>query len=98
MTRAALRLMAAEASSAYEREHVTPFLYTRPTRFKLGSLENKINQSHMRWTVDTADDFCMVEAVYRELLPINERFVSADIVALLERRPDIAAINQRPQA
>jgi spore coat polysaccharide biosynthesis protein SpsF (cytidylyltransferase family) len=40
----------------------------------------------------------MVEAVYRELLPINERFVSADIVALLERRPDIAAINQRPQA
>ena len=97
MTRAALRLMAAEASSAYEREHVTPFLYTSPTRFKLGSLENKFNQSHMRWTVDTEDDFRMVEAVYRELLPGNERFASADIVALLERRPDIAAINQRPQ-
>jgi spore coat polysaccharide biosynthesis protein SpsF len=97
MTRAALRLMAAEASSAYEREHVTPFLYTRPTRFKLGSLENKANQSHMRWTVDTEDDFRMVEAVYRELLPGNERFASADVVALLERRPDITAINQRPQ-
>jgi spore coat polysaccharide biosynthesis protein SpsF len=98
MTRAALRLMAAEASTAYEREHVTPFLYTRPTRFRLGSLESKVNQSHMRWTVDTADDFRMVETVYRELLPVNEQFVSADIVSLLERRPDIAAINRRPQA
>jgi spore coat polysaccharide biosynthesis protein SpsF len=96
MTRAALRLMAAEASSAYDREHVTPFLYTRPTRFMLGSLENRLNQSHMRWTVDTQDDFRMVEAVYRELLPVNDRFVSSDIVALLERRPDIAAINRRP--
>ena len=98
MTRAALRLMAAEASSAHEHEHVTPFLYMQPTRFKIGSVENKVNQSHMRWTVDTEDDFRMVEAVYRELLPTNEQFASADIVALLERRPDIAAINQRPQS
>jgi spore coat polysaccharide biosynthesis protein SpsF len=95
MTRAALRLMATEASSPYEREHVTPFLYTRPTRFKLGSLQNKVDQSHMRWTVDTEDDFRMVDAVYRELLPVNERFTSDDIVALLQRRPDIAAINRR---
>jgi spore coat polysaccharide biosynthesis protein SpsF len=98
MTRAALRLTAAEASSAYEREHVTPFLYTRPTRFRLGSLENKVNQSHMRWTVDTEDDFRMVEAVYHELLPVNQRFAYSDIVALLERRPEIAAINRRPQS
>ena len=43
----------------------------------------------------TEDDFRMVESVYRELLPGNERFASSDIVTLLERRPDIAAINQR---
>jgi spore coat polysaccharide biosynthesis protein SpsF len=94
MTRDALRLMAAEASTAYQREHVTPFLRTQPQRFKLGNLHNETDQSQMRWTVDTPDDFRMVEAVYRELLPVNERFGFADILALLDRRPDIAAINR----
>jgi spore coat polysaccharide biosynthesis protein SpsF len=96
MTREALRVMAAEASTPHEREHVTPFLYRRPERFRLGKLQNEIDRSQMRWTVDTPDDFLMVDAVYRELLPVNERFGSADILALLERRPDIAALN-RPQ-
>ncbi|MBN9088902.1 MAG: aldo/keto reductase [Reyranella sp.] len=94
MTREALRLMAVEAATAHQREHVTSFLYTQPERFRLGKLHNDTDQSLMRWTVDTPDDFHMVDAVYRELLPVNERFGSADILALLERRPDIAAINR----
>jgi spore coat polysaccharide biosynthesis protein SpsF len=49
----------------------------------------------MRWTVDTPADFRMVDAVYRELLSPEKAFGYADIVALLERRPDIAAINAR---
>jgi len=96
MTRDALRVMAAEAVTAHQREHVTPFLRSQPQRFRLGKLHNKTDQSQMRWTVDTADDFKMVDSVYRELLPVNEGFGSADILALLERRPDIAALN-RPQ-
>lgn len=97
MTRAALHLMASEATSPYEREHVTPFLYNRPARFRLGSFENTVDQSKMRWTVDTLDDFRMVDAVYRELLPKNEKFDSTDIAELLKRRPDIAALNQPPR-
>jgi spore coat polysaccharide biosynthesis protein SpsF len=93
MTRDTLRLAASEASSPYDREHVTAFIYSRPDRFKLGSFENSVDQRHMRWTVDTQDDFRMVEAVYQELLPIKDAFVSADVLALLERRPDLASIN-----
>ena len=95
MTRAALRIAAAEAASPYEREHVTPYLYTRPERFRIGSVENILDQRHMHWTVDTEDDFRLVEAIFSELLPANRYFGWMDILALLRRRPDIAAINSK---
>ena len=94
MTRAALRRAATEASDPYDREHVTPYLYRRPRLFKLGNVKNDSEFGHLRWTVDTEADFRMVDAVYRELLSPNEGFGYAKILDLLNRRPDIAAINK----
>jgi spore coat polysaccharide biosynthesis protein SpsF len=96
MKRTALKVAAAEASTPYDHEHVTPFLYTRPERFRIGSVENILDQRHMRWTVDTEADFRMVEAIFRELLPANRYFGWMDVLALLAERPDIAAINSKP--
>lgn len=93
MTRHALRQAAAEATNPYEREHVTPFLYRRPYLFKLGNIENNEDHGQLRWTVDTEADFRMVEAVFRELLRANESFGYSDILTLLAKRPDIAAMN-----
>jgi spore coat polysaccharide biosynthesis protein SpsF len=95
VTRSALRQAADEATDPYDREHVMPFFYRRPERYKLGNVRSRDNNGHMRWTVDTPADFRMVDAVYRELLSPEKAFGYADIVALLERRPDIAAINAR---
>lgn len=52
----ALRIAAAEATAPDEREHVTPFVYHRPQRFALASLEAGEQLGHERWTLDTADD------------------------------------------
>ena len=93
MTRPVLRQAAGEAQDPYEREHVTAFIYRRPDRFRLGSLTNDAALGHLRWTVDTAADFRMVEAVYAALLPRKESFDYADILAFLTANPDIAAIN-----
>ena len=82
-----------EAADPYDREHVTPFLYRRPDRYRLGNVKSPDNHGEMRWTVDTEADFRMVDAVYRELLSPNKTFGYADILDLLARRPDIAAIN-----
>lgn len=39
-----------------EREHVTPYVYRRPDRFRLAALTAPERLGHRRWTVDTAAD------------------------------------------
>lgn len=38
------------------RENVTSYIYNHPEIFKLGVMKNEIDQSHLRWTVDTIED------------------------------------------
>jgi spore coat polysaccharide biosynthesis protein SpsF len=46
-----------------------------------------------RWTLDYPADFEFIRTVYEHLYPDNAHFCLGDILRLLERRPDIAAIN-----
>jgi spore coat polysaccharide biosynthesis protein SpsF len=62
-TVAALRTAHAEAGDGSEREHVMPFLYRRPERFRLANVRNAEPLGHERWTVDTADDLERVRAI-----------------------------------
>jgi spore coat polysaccharide biosynthesis protein SpsF len=47
----------------------------------------------LRWTVDQPADFVLVETIYGELYPTNPAFTTADILALIKRRPELATIN-----
>lgn len=71
-----------EATDPYDREHVTPYLYRNPGRFTLAELVQPRDESHLRWTVDTPDDFAFVERVYAALYPSKPDFTSDDIRAL----------------
>lgn len=82
-----------EADTDFEREHVMPFITTRPDRFRLGSFEQPENLSALRWTVDEPADFAFVGCVYDHLYPGNPAFTTADILALLEAEPELAGIN-----
>jgi spore coat polysaccharide biosynthesis protein SpsF len=82
-----------EATLPSEREHVTRFIYTRPERFRLGSLVGDADLSDHRWTVDTPEDLAMVRAVYAALYPVNPVFGTEDILAFLAAHPEIAALN-----
>ncbi|MBW8725402.1 MAG: glycosyltransferase family protein [Inquilinus limosus] len=83
-----------EATLPSEREHVTRFIYTRPERFRLGSLVGDIDLSAERWTVDTPEDLALVRAVYAALYPANPAFATEDILAFLAAHPEIAALNR----
>jgi spore coat polysaccharide biosynthesis protein SpsF len=83
-----------EATLPSEREHVTRFIYTRPERFRLGSLIGDADLSDQRWTVDTPEDLAMVRAVYAALYPANPAFGTGDILAFLAAHPEIAALNR----
>lgn len=76
-----------QTRDAYDREHVTPFIYRRPERFKLANLERDPPLGDLRWTVDTAEDFAFVEGVYQALYPQNAAFTSEDILRFMDGKP-----------
>jgi spore coat polysaccharide biosynthesis protein SpsF len=78
----ALRAAARAATDPAEREHVTPFVYNRPNRFRLGCLKQAADQSAERWTVDTPADFDFVRRVYERLYSANPAFTSEDVLGL----------------
>jgi len=78
-----------EARLPSQREHVTPFIYNNPRRFRIGSYTNEVDYSHLRWTVDEAEDFSLVEKIYAALYPGNPQFSSAEILAFIAHNPGI---------
>lgn len=71
-----------EATEAYDREHVMPFIYHRPERFHLEGVERTPSLSHLRWTVDVPEDLEFVRDVYARLYPSDPTFDTAAIAAL----------------
>ena len=71
-----------EAVDPYDREHVTPFLYRPGAPFTQGELVQDRDESALRWTVDTPEDYAFVEKVYAALYPTKPDFTSDDIRAL----------------
>lgn len=82
-----------EARLPSEREHVTPFIHRRPERYRIGHYQQAQNLSELRWTVDRAEDFQLIEAIYTALYPAKPAFTTADVLALLERRPELVTLN-----
>lgn len=94
----ALQIAWLEATRELEREHTTPFLWENPDRFRLHNVTWErgldYSMSH-RWTIDYPEDYDFIRAVYEELYPYNPLFGLDDVLELLERRPDIAALNAK---
>ena len=88
---AALRAAAAEASDAYDREHVTPFLRRQPERFPHAHLTQHKDQSELRWSVDSCADFTFVRSVYEALYAEAPAFSSREVHELLKAHPELAA-------
>jgi spore coat polysaccharide biosynthesis protein SpsF len=67
MTRAALDEAVEHARLPIEREHVTPYLYRHPERFRLANLSSGLLLGDERWTVDTADDLTFVRGLVERM-------------------------------
>ena len=80
-----LRVAHAEASDVAEREHVTPFVYRRPERFRLANLRHDVPLGDERWTVDTAEDLDLVREVVA-LMGGDGRFSWEDALAVAGTR------------
>ena len=93
LTFAALQRAWQDAQAGYEREHVTPHIWLHPERFRLQRVEAERDLSHVRLTVDTLEDLTFARAVYERLYRPDRLFLMNDILALLEREPELQAVN-----
>lgn len=84
-----------EAMLPSHLEHVTPFICSNPERFKATYYRYHKNLSHLRWVVDEPEDLEFVRRIYEILYPVKPEFGTEDILALLERKPELAEINKR---
>lgn len=94
MTAEALRIASLEATDEGEREHVTPFIYRRPGRFRLGSMTMTPNLSRHRWTVDTSEDFELISRILGSLAESRPDFTLEEVLELLAEHPDWEEINR----
>ncbi len=58
-----------EAVSLRDKEHVTPYIWDNPKIFKLAQYKNSENYSNLRWTLDTEEDFQLINKIYNLLYP-----------------------------
>lgn len=82
------------ANHDYEREHVTPYIKENPDKFKLFNVSNDINLSHLRWTLDTKEDFEFIKVVYQKIYPKKQMFLMNDVLDLLDKEPELIDINK----
>jgi spore coat polysaccharide biosynthesis protein SpsF len=81
-----------EARKPFEREHVTPYIYEHPDKFKILSVTGETDLSSHRWTVDTPEDLEFVRAIYSRFG--DAPFHLQHVLGLLEREPALMEINR----
>jgi spore coat polysaccharide biosynthesis protein SpsF len=89
----AVQLAFEKAREPAEREHVMPFLYTRPDRFRIGALTVDRPIPDGRFTVDTAEDLAFARAIATRLEP-GERPTVGRLRGILVAAPELRAINR----
>ena len=77
------------------REHVTPYIWRHPEKFKIRNVANDTDYSHMRWTVDTVEDLTFVRKIYHHFQ--NDSFTWREVLSLLEMHPEWLKINRHVQ-
>ncbi|GAB3440874.1 cytidylyltransferase domain-containing protein [Insolitispirillum peregrinum] len=80
------------ASTAYQKEHVTPYIKEHHD-YKKACLQRKTDLSEVRWTVDTPEDFLFTSKVYETLYVDNPAFTSEDILGLIKQQPSLQELN-----
>ena len=75
-----------EATSAFDREHCTPWIRRNG---RVRHVTQTIDLSELRWTLDTPRDHEVISTIYEQLDSVDPAFGSTEIYRLLLRHPDL---------
>lgn len=74
------------------REHVTPYIWNNPEKFRIRVVVNETDYSYMRWTLDTIEDLIFIRQIYEHFQ--NDTFFWDDVLEVLKIHPEWLKINQ----
>lgn len=90
----ALEKSQTEARLSSHRKHPFTYIHNNPDKFKIFNFTNEVNLSHIRLTLDYQEDFELLSNIFENLYSKEDLFTFKDIMALLDAKPEIVAINQ----
>jgi spore coat polysaccharide biosynthesis protein SpsF len=73
------------------REHVTPYIYRHPDRFRIVGLSCEADHADHRWTLDTPEDAILIRKLFDHFGA--RRFGWREALAVVEAHPGWQAIN-----
>lgn len=87
-----------EAQLPHQREHVMPYFYEQPERFRILLVNHEVDYGKMRWTVDTPEDLQLLRQIFAHLAPDRRSdFSWEDVLDVVQRHPELSLINSRVQ-
>jgi len=87
-----LKIAWENAHLSSEREHVTPYIYNNPNKFKIFNVKNSKDLSKFRWAVDRIED---LELVRKLVSRIKERpILTSHILNQINNDPKLFEINK----
>ncbi|WP_336246401.1 glycosyltransferase family protein [Sporosarcina cyprini] len=89
----ALKTANEKAILTRDREHVSSYLYSHPDKFRLAGIESTEDYSKYRLTVDTIEDFNLIQLILEEIKTYKEYFCLRDILELFKKHEDWFDIN-----
>ena len=82
-----------QAVTPAEQEHVTPYIYMNPDKFKIVTVPYYMEVKHpYRLTVDTPEDFKVANIIYEQLYS-GAPIPNIDVYDFLELHPEVMAMN-----
>ena len=81
-----------EAKLPSEREHVTPFLREKKSKFKIKNVENVENMSNLRWTLDMNEDLILIRKIVSKMK--KRPILMNDVLDLFSKEPELISINE----
>lgn len=81
-----------EAVELHHREHVMPYFYDHPERFRIVLVNHDEDYGSLRWTVDTPEDLELLQQIFAAF-PGRDDFSWLEVLDLFKRTPELAAIN-----
>jgi len=82
------------AKEKYQREHVTPYIYEHPERFKILLLDPPLylQRNDIRLTIDVMEDYILYQKLFEEFGDLTYVDIK-DIIAFLDQNCSIKSLN-----